>query len=406
MPEPTGAWSPSGTRENAPMPTVTIEEIDSVVAGANRPEVLRDAARLDPHAARAALDAAATRPGVEHVDRCASTPPTAAAAAAGLRAAGRRARRPDAADDAQPARLPLVRPGRPVPAGHTGQHLQLLVARGDPVPRRARRGRDRDRRGRRLPRADPQGPRRAARGSSRSTSSTRRPTGCPTACQPASELMTHGVARPRTSSPRQTSPDDIATLIYTSGTTGPPKGVMISQYNVVYTVEQLRRCIDFDNFVGKRVVSYLPMAHIAERMMSHYQWMILGYSVYCCPDPSQLAAYLNEVRPEIGVRRAAGVGEDLQRRQRRARRRPGAQGEVRRGPRRRAGDQGRPSATAPPPRSSSTRGRSSTPSPSPPCARWSGSTRWRSPSPAPRRSRVPCSSGTTRSACRSARSTA
>ena len=96
-----------------------------------------------------------------------------------------------------------------------------------------------------------------------------------------------------------TSPDDIATLIYTSGTTGPPKGVMISQYNVVYTVEQLRRCIDFDTFTGKRAVSYLPMAHIAERMMSHYQWMILGYSVYCCPDPSQLSQYLKEVRPEI-----------------------------------------------------------------------------------------------------------
>ena len=40
-----------------------------------------------------------------------------------------------------------------------------------------------------------------------------------------------------------TDPADIATLIYTSGTTGPPKGVMISQYNVVYTVEQLRECL-------------------------------------------------------------------------------------------------------------------------------------------------------------------
>ena len=96
-----------------------------------------------------------------------------------------------------------------------------------------------------------------------------------------------------------THPDDIATLIYTSGTTGPPKGVMISQYNVVYTVESLKRCIAFDSFIGKRAVSYLPMAHIAERMMSHYQGMLLGYSVYCCPDPNQLTAYLKEVHPEI-----------------------------------------------------------------------------------------------------------
>lgn len=96
-----------------------------------------------------------------------------------------------------------------------------------------------------------------------------------------------------------TSPDDIATLIYTSGTTGPPKGVMINQYNVVFTVECLRQCIDFDSFLGKRAVSYLPMAHIAERMMSHYQAMILGYSVFCCPDPNELTNYLGKVHPQI-----------------------------------------------------------------------------------------------------------
>jgi long-chain acyl-CoA synthetase len=94
-------------------------------------------------------------------------------------------------------------------------------------------------------------------------------------------------------------PDDIATLIYTSGTTGPPKGVMISQYNVVYTVESLRNCFDFERFLGRRLVSYLPMAHIAERMMSHYQQLILGYSIYCCPDANQLSSYLKEVHPEI-----------------------------------------------------------------------------------------------------------
>jgi long-chain acyl-CoA synthetase len=74
---------------------------------------------------------------------------------------------------------------------------------------------------------------------------------------------------------------------------------MISQYNVGYTVDSLRHCFGLDSFAGRRVVSYLPMAHIAERMMSHYQQLILGYSVYCCPDANQLSAYLKEVRPEI-----------------------------------------------------------------------------------------------------------
>ncbi len=122
--------------------------------------------------------------------------------------------------------------------------------------------------------------------------------GCPDGVRPVAELFERGVADLHALA-ALTSPDDIATLIYTSGTTGPPKGVMISQYNVVYTVESMRRSIDFDTFVGRRAVSYLPMAHIAERMMSHYQAAILGYSVYCCPDPNQLTVYLKEVRPEI-----------------------------------------------------------------------------------------------------------
>lgn len=122
--------------------------------------------------------------------------------------------------------------------------------------------------------------------------------GLPDGVHPIEELMSHGTAD-LAQLAANTEPADIATLIYTSGTTGPPKGVMISQYNVVYTVEQLRLCIDFDNFVGKRAVSYLPMAHIAERMMSHYQQLILGYSVYCCPDPNQVAQYLGLVHPQI-----------------------------------------------------------------------------------------------------------
>jgi long-chain acyl-CoA synthetase len=120
----------------------------------------------------------------------------------------------------------------------------------------------------------------------------------PTGVLPADSLLGHGSAD-LDALAAATSPDDIATLIYTSGTTGPPKGVMISQYNVVYTVEALRRTINAESFVGLRTVSYLPMAHIAERMMGHYQAMILGYSVYCCPDPNQLSAYLKEVHPEI-----------------------------------------------------------------------------------------------------------
>jgi long-chain acyl-CoA synthetase len=100
-----------------------------------------------------------------------------------------------------------------------------------------------------------------------------------------------------------TDPDDLATLIYTSGTTGPPKGVMISQHNVVHTCEQLTRCYQFvlgdDRGVGLRYISYLPMAHIAERISSHYNGMRLGFTITCCPDPTQIATYAREVHPEV-----------------------------------------------------------------------------------------------------------
>jgi len=100
---------------------------------------------------------------------------------------------------------------------------------------------------------------------------------------------------------RDCDPDQLATMIYTSGTTGPPKGVMLSHRNIMWTVESLLECIGWttDELVGKRMVSYLPMAHIAERMTSHYQGVVGAYEVTTCPDPSAIAAYLREVKPNI-----------------------------------------------------------------------------------------------------------
>ena len=94
-------------------------------------------------------------------------------------------------------------------------------------------------------------------------------------------------------------PGQLATVIYTSGTTGPPKGVMLTHHNIAWTVESLFRAIARDDLAGKRVISYLPMAHIAERMTSHYQGMFFGYEVATCPDAALLAPYCREVRPEI-----------------------------------------------------------------------------------------------------------
>ncbi len=89
--------------------------------------------------------------------------------------------------------------------------------------------------------------------------------------------------------------DDVLTLIYTSGTTGPPKGVQLSHANLLAAVNGFDEVIAFP--ADGRVVSWLPMAHIAERACSHYLPMLLGFSTTCCADPRQVVAYLPEVRP-------------------------------------------------------------------------------------------------------------
>ncbi len=94
------------------------------------------------------------------------------------------------------------------------------------------------------------------------------------------------------------TPNDLATIIYTSGTTGPPKGVMISHHNVAWTVASQE--IAFGRRpAGFRAISYLPMAHIAERMVTHYDALASGYQVTTCPDLAQLGEYLRLVHPEL-----------------------------------------------------------------------------------------------------------
>jgi long-chain acyl-CoA synthetase len=94
---------------------------------------------------------------------------------------------------------------------------------------------------------------------------------------------------------RAVRPEDVLTLIYTSGTTGPPKGVQLTHANLISAVQGFDEVIAFPS--DGRVISWLPMAHIAERACSHYLPMLLGFSTTDCPDPRQVVAYLPEVRP-------------------------------------------------------------------------------------------------------------
>lgn len=94
-----------------------------------------------------------------------------------------------------------------------------------------------------------------------------------------------------------TTQDDLATIIYTSGTTGTPKGVALTQRNISSTVESLYQTVKLD-IDGYKVVSYLPMAHVAERMVSHYIGMRFGWTLTCCPDATLVSQYLGPTKPD------------------------------------------------------------------------------------------------------------
>jgi long-chain acyl-CoA synthetase len=93
-------------------------------------------------------------------------------------------------------------------------------------------------------------------------------------------------------------PAALLTVIYTSGTTGPPKGVMLSHANVLAASSVLRHYTGRDTDDGRRLISYLPMAHVAERMVSHYNHIARGGEVVPMADLNQLPAYLVEVHPD------------------------------------------------------------------------------------------------------------
>lgn len=91
-------------------------------------------------------------------------------------------------------------------------------------------------------------------------------------------------------------PEQLATIIYTSGTTGNPKGVMLSHNNVVSNIKAVLPMLPLTD--SKRVLSFLPLCHIFERVVV-YVYMMQGVSVYYAESMETIADNLKEVKPNF-----------------------------------------------------------------------------------------------------------
>jgi len=96
---------------------------------------------------------------------------------------------------------------------------------------------------------------------------------------------------------RAVGPDAALTIIYTSGTTGPSKGVEITHANMMAQLRCLYAARGETLDPSGRTVSYLPHAHIADRVAAHYTPMALGICVTACPHPTQVFAHIADAAP-------------------------------------------------------------------------------------------------------------
>lgn len=93
-------------------------------------------------------------------------------------------------------------------------------------------------------------------------------------------------------------PDHCATIIYTSGTTGFPKGVMLSHRNVVSNVINSCDSFPFEEKTTWKSLSFLPLNHIFERMVS-YIYIRSGISIYYAENLETIGENLKEVKPNL-----------------------------------------------------------------------------------------------------------
>lgn len=93
-------------------------------------------------------------------------------------------------------------------------------------------------------------------------------------------------------------PDTLATLIYTSGTTGTPKGVMLSHNNIASNVKASLERVPFtlEEIRGETVLSYLPLSHVFERLIS-YLYIVMGGRIHYIENVNEIKDDFLHVKP-------------------------------------------------------------------------------------------------------------
>jgi long-chain acyl-CoA synthetase len=91
--------------------------------------------------------------------------------------------------------------------------------------------------------------------------------------------------------------DQVATFIYTSGTTGTPKGVMLTHRNIYFNLTMGRESFPFPDAPTLKVLSFLPLNHIFEKVVS-YIYMYSGMGIFYAESLDTIADNLREVKPD------------------------------------------------------------------------------------------------------------
>jgi long-subunit acyl-CoA synthetase (AMP-forming) len=92
-------------------------------------------------------------------------------------------------------------------------------------------------------------------------------------------------------------PEDAASFIYTSGTTGTPKAVMLSHGNLAFVARTARDILPIT--AEDRLLSYLPLSHVAEQVASFLLSLATGACVYFAESLERMPEALREVRPHL-----------------------------------------------------------------------------------------------------------